>query len=156
VSVRPTAWAWELPQTALGLALRALLRARGGVVAEVRLSDRLLVETHALGVSLGRVVFWSRSDAPGGPGELVTLAHELGHAVQSRRLGPAYLPTVGLLSVARVVRVVASRRLGAPWDGYYDGWPEREADRLGGVVRDARGRRALGGAPAHPDLDVRR
>jgi hypothetical protein len=96
-------------------------------------------------------VFWVRS--PGaGVAARVTLAHELGHAVQSRRLGPAYLIVVGAPSIARVLRVRASR---GAWRGYYDGWPEADADRLGGIVRDEHGRRRIGASPAHADLDVR-
>jgi hypothetical protein len=65
--------------------------------------------------------------------------HERGHAVQSRRLGPMYLPLVGLASVTRVGFAAAHKALtGRRWAGYYDGWPEREADLLGGVDRALR------------------
>src|SRR5262245_17198749 len=116
-------WLWEAPQTLLGRAFRIVLRAIGGVRSEHALADRALVETRSTGVSLGRVVFWCRADGLGHTDSgRVTLAHELGHAVQSRRLGPLYLPTVGVLSVTRVLRsTISVLRTGRPWSGYFDG-----------------------------------
>ena len=73
-------------------------------------------------------------------------AHELGHTVQSRRLGPLYLPTVGIVSPTRALYAMAYRwRTGRGWARYYDRWPEDAADRYGGIVREADGRRVLRG-----------
>jgi hypothetical protein len=111
-------------------------RLLGRVVATERDLDRCFVETRGLGVSLGWFVFWSRGFAPGFASAAQNRAHEHGHSFQSRRYGPLYLGLVGLPSVARVVYSVACYRLtGKSWDGYYDAWPEDDADRLGGVVR---------------------
>ena len=64
--------------------------------------------------------------------------HEIGHTFQSGWLGPLYLVLVGVPSVARGVYAVAYREwTGRRWRGYFDGWPERQADRLGGVDREA-------------------
>lgn len=61
------------------------------------------------------------------------------HSVQSRRLGPLYLPLVGVPSVARVAYAIGYRTVtGRRWGGYYEGWPERQADELGGVNRSLR------------------
>ena len=51
-------------------------------------------------------------------------------------LGPLYLPLVGVPSVSRVINSVAYHHLKRkPWTGYYKGYPEDWADRLGGVER---------------------
>lgn len=141
-------WTWEGPQSLLGLLLLGLLRAQGRVHGVERLADgRRLVEGEALGVSLGAYVFWARCDPFGDPFELDLLrAHELGHTVQSRRLGPLYLATVGVVSPSRALYAMAyRRRTGRGWDRYYDSWPEDAADRYGGIVRAANGRRVLRG-----------
>lgn len=68
-----------------------------------------------------------------------SVRHECGHRVQSRILGPLYLLVVGVPSLARNVygRLVLSKTMTVIerqlW--YYSGFPERWADRLGGVTR---------------------
>jgi hypothetical protein len=49
-------------------------------------------------------------------------------------LGPLYLLVIGVPSSLRA-GYAAARYLVTkePWDGYYDGFPENWADRLGGV-----------------------
>jgi hypothetical protein len=141
-------WTWEGPQSLLGLLLLGVMRARGQVRSIEHLPDgRQLVEGEALGVSLGAYVFWARCDPFGDPFELDLLrAHELGHTVQSRRLGPLYLPTVGVVSPSRALYAMAyRRRTGRGWARYYDSWPEAAADRHGGIVRQADGSRVLCG-----------
>lgn len=148
-------WTWELPQTLLGLALYGVQRLRGRVHRVERRPDgRRLVLTDAIGISLGGYVYWSAADPFGNPfeGPLIR-AHELGHTVQSRRLGWLYLPTVGIASSSRALYALwFQRRTGRAWEPYYDAWPEDAADRHGGIVRDARGRRRLppGGSPLDP------
>lgn len=129
---------WELPQNALGAAVLAVSRATGRVRATERAKDRLFVEVSGFAVSLGWFVFWS--------GETTTRwfhidaavrDHEYGHTFQSRWLGPLYLPIVGVPSVLRNVYAFAYREVaGVRWQGYFDGFPERWADRLGGVDRE--------------------
>ena len=128
--------AWEAPQTAIGAVLLAAERARGRVVATEREGARWVVETTGTAISLGHVVFWSRRSSRWHDLDERNRAHELGHAVQSRRLGPLYLPIVGVTSTARAVYAFAYREVtGRKWDGYYRGFPEDWADRLGGVER---------------------
>lgn len=56
---------------------------------------------------------------------------------QSRMLGWLYLPVVGLPSISRAAYALLYREVtGRQWTGYYDGYPENWADRLGGVQRD--------------------
>ncbi len=87
-----------------------------------------------LGVSLGFFVFHSEHDSPFVPVGRENADHEYGHALQSRKLGPVYLPLVGVPSVMRVAYAVGNRIVrGRRWAGYYRGYPELQADKLGGV-----------------------
>jgi hypothetical protein len=87
----------------------------------------LYLDTRAVSVSLGRFLFCRHGAAR-------IRQHEYGHSVQSRILGPLYLPVVGLPSVVRnLYGRLYRRRTGHPWLRYYDGFPERWADRLGGL-----------------------
>lgn len=131
---------WEGPQNVLGLALLGVLAAAGRVEGVARDRGRLFVETRGLGVSLGWFVFWSRRFGATLLHDPVNRDHEYGHTLQSRWFGPAYLLLVGVPSVSRVVYgQLHAVRTGRPWAGYFDGWPERQADRLGGVARRRRG-----------------
>lgn len=139
-------WTWELPQTLLGVSLLVVQKARGRVhQIELMPDGRRLVQTEGIGISLGGYVYWSRHDLFGTPFQVPLIrAHELGHTVQSRRLGWLYLPTVGIASSSRALySMLHHKRHGRPWPHYFDAWPERAADVHGGIFRDDRGRRRL-------------
>ena len=131
---------WELPQNALGLLLLSLRFARGHIAAVRFARERVMIEIASDGaVSLGLFVFFTPRDNPYVPVGPENEAHEYGHSVQSRWLGPLYLPVVGVPSIMRVGYAVAYRTItGRRWSGYYDGFPERWADQLGGVDRSLR------------------
>ena len=107
--VTPSALAWELPQTLLGALTYVGERARGRVVRVERERDRVLVETTGTAISLGHLVFWSRCSSRWHTLDARNRAHELGHAHQSRLLGPLYLPVVGIPSTARAIFAFAFR-----------------------------------------------
>src|SRR5437667_5904480 len=117
---------WELPQNLLGVARLATL-ALSGHVTNVRFEkERLFVEIVVDGaVSLGLFVFFTSRDnkyVPVGP---ENKDHEYGHSIQSRWLGPLYLPIVGVPSTIRGLYAFAHRHIaGRRWGGYYDGFPE--------------------------------
>lgn len=126
---------WEAPQNALGvvqLALHVALRhVRRARVERARLMIEL---SRGSAVSLGAFVFFTERDNPFVPVGPENRDHEYGHSIQSRWLGPLYLPVVGVPSLARVAYAIAHRTLtGRRWGGYYAGYPERWADRLGGA-----------------------
>lgn len=133
---------WEGPQNALGVVAfgaHLLFRNIDRVKQE---RGRLFVELRRSGaVSLGWFVFWTRVDSTFVRVNPRNKDHEYGHSLQSRLLGPFYLPIVGIPSTLRVGYAMAqwlfTRR---PWDGYYDGFPERWADRLGGILPSERER----------------
>jgi hypothetical protein len=126
---------WELPQNVLGaidlVACFALRR-----VERVRWErERVFVKVRGAGaVSLGLFVFWSDDDTPYVRITNANKEHEYGHSLQSRMLGPLYLPLVGVPSSCRVGYAVAYRAVtGRRWDGYFRGYPEDWADRLANV-----------------------
>jgi hypothetical protein len=131
---------WESPQNALGAIVFALHAARHEVRSVRYERERLMIEIGSFGaVSLGLFVFYTERDNPYVPVGRENRDHEYGHSIQSRLLGPLYLSTVGVASELRVVYAFAHRHLrGRRWAGYYDGFPERWADRLGGVDRSLR------------------
>jgi len=132
-------FAWELPQNLLGAALYGLERWTGSALDVDHDRGRIFVESKRSAVSLGLFVFWRRGENRWFVLDEHTRAHEYGHTFQSRWLGPLYLPLIGLPSVARVGYAVLHRELtGRRWTGYFDGYPENWADRLGGVPAEAR------------------
>lgn len=60
------------------------------------------------------------------------IKHEYGHCRQSKMLGPLYLPTVGIVSLSMniLTRIGVLKK-----ENYYKRWPEKWADKLGGVNR---------------------
>lgn len=68
-----------------------------------------------------------------------TVKHEYGHKIQSKYLGWLYLPLVGIPSVCNNIW---DRLFHKKWDNakrekwYYSKYPEKWADKLGGVNRD--------------------
>lgn len=133
-------FAWELPQNVLGLLNLGLQRALGNVASIRRDRGRIFVELAGEGaVSLGFFVFHATRDSRVVPVGPENADHEYGHAIQSRWLGPLYLPVVGVPSTLRVLYATLHlARTGRRWARYYDGWPEDSADRLGGVDRSLR------------------
>ena len=85
------------------------------------------------GVSLGNFIIMEK-----GLAKANDVLHETGHQRQSAALGPLYLIAVGIPSLARNVW---DRLFHKNWTyvqravWYYSGWPESQADELGGVDR---------------------
>ena len=125
---------WELPQNILGVANLLIHAVHGSIMERSLERSRMFIKVRSGAVSLGFFIFWSDIG-----NELFLLdernkLHEFGHSVQSRILGPLYLLVVGIPSVSRVAyahRYYA--RQGMRWTGYYEGFPENWADRLGKV-----------------------
>jgi hypothetical protein len=130
---------WELPQNLLGLALLGAERGLGTLRGMERRHGRLFVHSRLSAVSLGHFVFWSTGESRWFVLDENTRLHEYGHTFQSRWLGPLYLPLVGVPSLLRVLYAIGYRELtGKRWQDYFDGYPERWADELGGVRREYR------------------
>lgn len=117
---------WQLPQNLLGLVLLHLYGPHA-VIASDDAGTRVYKSARMSGgISLGRYVIIGKYQCT-----QRTIAHELGHAVQSRMLGPLYLLAIGLPSIlwAGLHEHIAPRK------SYYWFYTEKWADRLGGVRR---------------------
>lgn len=134
---RAALFVWELPQNVVGASLFALESLRGRVVEARFERERWMIETRGSAISLGLFVLWCRESNRWHDLDERNRDHEWGHSLQSRMLGPLYLPIVGVPSTARAAYAFLHRELrGEKWARYYDGFPEDWADRLGGVRRD--------------------
>lgn len=132
---RALLFGWELPQNIVGILVLATQAILGNVIAVRFQQERVFVEIRSIGaISLWLFVFFTCKDNPFVPVGRENRDHEFGHSFQSRALGPLYLPVIGIASEARVFYAFAYRYVtGRRWSGYYDGFPERHADELGGV-----------------------
>jgi len=114
---------WQLPQNLIGLLAVAFL----WPVPNVRFRGRIICYSEKMsgGISLGRYIILNRGYWEGnGDTEL----HEYGHSIQSVWLGPLYLLVIGLPSLLWAAWWNPDRGV-----SYYKFYPEKWADRLGGV-----------------------
>jgi len=116
-----------LPQNVLGILYYGVLQATGSVLYTGEMNEMTIVVTGSLrfGASLGRYIFV--------PARYLTEAavrHEYGHTMQGYRHGPFYLVLEGGASFVQAAISTVSPAFAA---GYFDRWPENEADKLGGV-----------------------
>ena len=126
---------WQLPQHLLALVLMAILKPEKTVtegIAWHKFKRDTGFSRFISGVSLGQYIFLADDN-------LITIKHEHGHSIQSRRYGPLYLIVVGIPSA--VCNNLWDRLFHKSWpaqrrhEWYYSRWPEKQADRLGGVER---------------------
>ena len=133
---------WQLPQHVLAGVLILFTRAKyTHTVKWNRRWIRVYRTTRAngsWGISLG---FFTILDLGFNQ---VTERHELGHSVDSYRMGPFYLLWVGFWS-AIMHNLIGARLLGKSYQWYYTRRVEARADRYGGVVWH-NGRRVLANA----------
>ena len=121
-------WLWQLPQNILGLLVITVTRAK-------KTEDGIWLCGYLFdsAISLGDYVIFQKYRVTD-----KAIKHEKGHQKQSRMYGWCYLLIVGLPSIARNIwdrsmhkNWTTTRR--ATW--YYGGFPENQADKLGGVAR---------------------
>lgn len=117
-------WIWQLPQHIVGLLI--LLFIKGEVKHKFDGITYYYYDPFPGGISLGNYMIlgdkWSQS-----------IKHEYGHTLQSRILGPLYLPIVGLCSITWAGLYGSVIR--ETHNGYYKFWTEKWADKLGKVTR---------------------
>lgn len=137
-------WIWQLPQNVCGWLLREYYRSadKGEYFeSEVNGADVMITPSMSGGVSLGKYIFLHLSTWKYLPNDYaLSIAHESGHCVQSRRWGWLYLIVIGIPSLFHLL----CRRAGIIWSrtsDYYSAFPERQADELGGVKRSENGKR---------------
>jgi len=124
---------WELPQNLLGFLLYLYYRHyRKPLASPDIILNHFFVGTERSGVSLGYFVFYPVIKDQTGIRVKRSKAHEYGHALQSQWLGPLYLIAVGVPSLARILYAKIYRAIcSKPWGGYFKGYPESWAERLG-------------------------
>jgi len=115
---------YQLPQNLLGLLLIKLYRAKEFEFQGLRY---YFSESIPGSISLGKYSILSNHN-------IITIKHEaIGHATQSRRWSWLYLIEIGLPSITRNIY---SRVFNKSAQWYYGGFPEKQADRLAGIVRE--------------------
>ncbi len=126
---------WELPQNLLGMVVYVIMKIKGRIVNTEQDAYHLFIETPGTGVSLGWFIFWTPSGNRFAHLKNDCRMHEYGHALQSKMLGPLYLPVVGIPSLARAAYSRwYKRKYGSSWQNYFNAFPENWADKLGEVV----------------------
>ena len=131
---------WQLPQNLVGLAYLAYKKMRGDYLCasgttNLPVSDKLkdddvvvVLKKSRGSVSLGNYVFVSAASKDFD----TTLKHELGHHVQSKLCGLAYLLIIGLPSITWA----GLRSLGLFRDrSYYSFYTEKSADEIAEINR---------------------
>ena len=111
---------WQLPQNLAGVAVLLLSRPARATI-EVK-NAVVFVKVRKFAVTLGQFVFWTDQDLVMVPTLHDNQQHEYGHTVQSRWLGPMYLPVVGLPSLLRnAYAAYYFYRYKTRWENYYKG-----------------------------------
>ena len=127
---------WELPQTLLGwiiskcVTIKFVKEYNGRWIICFR-QDNWLSKLIS-GTSLGRFILLPVDDI-----DKITVAHEYGHCLQSAKWGWLYLPVIGLPSMCNNLRgrkIYPRMTYEEVQKDYYNRYPEKEADRLGGVI----------------------
>ena len=133
---------WQLPQNVLGLLLILALRAekKAGSSGNITICYWQFARNGWFSSFIAAAAFGVYILTPDynlSPLNLERmLRHEYGHTIQSRAWGPLYLIAVGIPSAAGNLW---SRRFHKNWSAkerqhwYYNRWPEKQADELGGV-----------------------
>jgi hypothetical protein len=121
---------WELPQNMAGVVLCLIVRNR--ILKRDVYYAHMFFAVEGFGISLGRFVFYMDFGPAGAKQTRMNMAHEYGHSIQSMMLGPMYLPLAGVPSILRsLYSNYHFRKTRQRWKGYFQGYPERWANRLG-------------------------
>ena len=141
--VKVLLYLWQLPQHVIGLALILFLKARkrflhigsGALIGFWEYEPKGRFGRFISGGSFGEYIILPPRDD-----YVQTVPHEYGHSLQSRAWGPLYLIVIGIKSA--VFNNLWDRLFHKDWPSekrrgwYYNRWPEKQADRLGGVKRE--------------------
>jgi hypothetical protein len=117
-------WIWEFPQCLLGLILTKIYDVK---YSETYKGIDVYTGKFSGGISLGLYIIMDDDASEN------TKKHEWGHTRQSIRWGWLYLLTVGIVSFTwcGLRGIIPSWRK----KDYYSIWPEKQADKYGGVKR---------------------
>ncbi len=118
---------WQFPQNLLALLLLALSRKKKYHSYYGFDVWQCSIIPIGSAISLGNFILLPEAGI-----DIDVIKHEYGHQIQSLYLGPLYLLVVGVPSILRAAYKIFTHKDNA-W--YYSGYPEKWADRLGGVTR---------------------
>jgi hypothetical protein len=115
---------WEILQNIIGLILTLFYK----TTEEIEYKDRIIRYCKGFpgGISLGSYIFVGTKNTK-------TIAHEYGHSIQSKWLGPLYLFIVGIPSI--VWAGLYGSVIKPTTNGYYKFYTEKWADKIGKVKR---------------------
>ena len=129
-------WLWQLPQNVIGFLIVKITKAKKRKIGNI---DYYTCRLFNSAVSLGKYIILDDIYLAY-PDYYIknTINHEYGHSKQSKILGWFYLLVVGAPSMVRNIynRIAHKKWMyekRAAW--YYSGYPEKWADKLGGVKR---------------------
>jgi hypothetical protein len=133
---------WEAPQKALAHVVKWISKAELLDMADMNGEGvHFYFWGHGGGMSLSNHIFLPKKHFDKTLAEVMNskwhrdyMAHEYGHTVQSRRLGPLYLLVIGLPSIIWAGCFESYRKKHNI--SYYSFYTERFADKLGGVKRE--------------------
>ena len=119
-------WIWQLPQNLVALIMLLILQ--GETKHRLGSIRFYFLRTFPGGITLGEYIIV-------GTKQNLTVRHEFGHVLQSRYLGPLYLPVVGLCSLLHAWLNGVIGCCDRHPEGYYHFWTEKWADRLAAINR---------------------
>jgi hypothetical protein len=128
-------WLWQLPQNLVGFIYSRFAKKTSEWYFKGKYAFVYFVPCFKAGVTLGQYIILDPIYKKLSSGKLlVTVQHEYGHSVQSKYLGWFYLLVVGIPSVFRnILNRINPKKFNEKW--YYSGYPEKWADKIGGVTR---------------------
>ena len=122
---------WQLPQNLLGLFVMIFVIPHYSK-EKYKGITYVISEKMSGGISLGNYVILSK-DLKNKNISSKTWDHEYGHTRDSRIFGPLYLIIIGLPSL--IWAGLYGKIIKPSYNGYYNFYTEKRADRLGGVNR---------------------
>lgn len=137
-------WTWCLPQTLIGLVVYGLVKLFDTDVEEYFIESThtkvIQSEKFGGGISLGRYILvfdyndhYGKVDSWTKAQEEKMQKHEWGHTLQNFVLGPLYLFVIGIPSIVWATFFKGYRKKNGI--SYYSFYPEKWADKWGGVQR---------------------
>ncbi len=116
---------WQLPQNLAGLLVRLICKGE----RKMKIGNIVVYYLSSFpgGISLGSTIMIGTKNE-------FTAKHERGHQIQSKYLGPLYLLVIGVPSFIWAYLYINIQAIKRHWS-YYDFYPEKWADKLGGVIR---------------------
>lgn len=128
-------WLWQLPQNLIGFIYSRFAKSKDIFYFKKGKAVVFYAPCFDAGVALGQYIILDKTYKKISRGLLTTVKHEYGHTIQSKYLGWFYLLLVGIPSLCRnIMSRINPTKYNSEW--YYSGFPEKQADKLGGVERE--------------------